>query len=81
LKADARLAQSHAALPANAGPLNSLHLVHRTLATLHALAPGYCEHFIGHIDDLLWIEAATGAAGPDAMVPTRAEAERKGRAR
>jgi len=81
LKADERLAQSRASLPANAGPLNSHHLVHRALATLHELAPGYYEHFIGHVDDLLWIEAATGAAGPEAAAPVRAEGERKGRGR
>jgi hypothetical protein len=84
LKADERLAQSRASLPPNAGPLNSHHLVHRALATLHELAPGYYEHFIEHVDDLLWIEAATGGAGTEAAVPSRAEraeAERKGRGR
>ena len=79
LKAEGRLEQARAALPANAGPLNSHHLVHRALASLHELAPAYCERIIGHIDDLLWIEAATGAAGPAA--PARAEGERTGRGR
>jgi hypothetical protein len=81
LKADDRLAQARTSLPANAGPLNSHHLVHRALATLHELAPTYFEHVIGHVDDLLWIEAATGAAGPDPTTPGRPESERKGRGR
>jgi hypothetical protein len=81
LKVDDRLAQARAALPANAGPLNTHHLVHRALATLHELAPGYLEHFIAHVDDLLWIEAATGGAGPESLAPPRAEGERKPRGR
>jgi hypothetical protein len=81
LKADERLAQSRDSLPTNAGPLNSHHLVHRALETLHALAPGYFEHFIGHVDDLLWIEAATGGAGPESTLPARTEGERRTRGR
>jgi hypothetical protein len=77
LNARERLAQSCASLPANAGPLNSHILVHRALATLHELAPGYLEHLVAHVDDLLWIEAATGGAGPEAPAPARGDAERK----
>jgi len=61
LNADQRLAQSRAGLPANAGPLNSHHLVHKALVTLHELSPAYLEHFVVHVDDLLWIEAAAAS--------------------
>jgi hypothetical protein len=77
LNAHERLAQSRDSLPANAGPLNSHFLVHRALAALHELAPGYLEHLVAHVDDLLWIEAATGGAGPEMPAPARPDTERK----
>jgi hypothetical protein len=64
LSADQRLAQSRACLPDNAGPLNSQHLVHRSLTLMHALSPEYLEHFVGYVDALLWLEQANEAAPP-----------------
>jgi len=56
LSADQRLAQSLASLPDNAGPLNSQHLVHRSLHLMRELSPAYFEHFIAHADALLWLD-------------------------
>jgi len=62
LSADQRLAQSRAALPDNAGPLNSQHLVHRALVLMRELSPQYLEHFVGYVDALQWLEQASEAA-------------------
>jgi len=62
LSADQRLAQSRAALPDNAGPLNSQHLVHRSLVLMRELSPEYLEHFVGYIDALQWLEQANEGA-------------------
>lgn len=56
LSAQQRLREATAQVPAQAGPLNSHHLVHRALALMQQLAPGYLEHFVGHVDALLSIE-------------------------
>ena len=62
LSAEQRLAQSRAALPDNAGPLNSQHLVHRSLTLMHALSPEYLERFVAYIDALQWLEQSNEAA-------------------
>jgi restriction endonuclease Mrr len=46
LNAEQRLAQSRAALPQNAGPLNSQHLVHKALQQMRQLSPAYFERFV-----------------------------------
>jgi hypothetical protein len=56
LSAEQRLAQSQSTLPENAGPLHSHQLVHRSLTLMRELSPAYFEHFIAHVDALLWIE-------------------------
>jgi hypothetical protein len=80
LKADQRLTQSLAKVPANAGPLNSHHLVHRTLKLMRELSPDYLHRFMAHVDALLWLEQAATAAvakvgdtprGPAARKPAR----------
>ncbi len=62
LSAEQRLAQSRASLPENAGPLNSQHLVHRSLTLMHELSPEYLERFVGYIDALQWLEQANESA-------------------
>ena len=62
LSADQRLAQSRATLPGNAGPLNSHHLVHRSLTLMRELSPDYLERFVGYIDALQWLEQSNEAA-------------------
>ncbi len=75
LSADQRLAQSQAALPGNAGPLNSQHLVHRSLMLMREVSPEYLEHFVGYIDALQWLEqsdeAAARPAGAGRAMPAR----------
>jgi hypothetical protein len=63
LSADQRLAQSLASLPDNAGPLNSQHLVHRSLSLMRELSPAYFEHFIAHADALLWLDRVNASNG------------------
>lgn len=58
LSAEQRLAQSQSTLPENAGPLNSHHLVHRSLTLMRDLSPEYFERFVSHVDALLWLDAA-----------------------
>jgi hypothetical protein len=60
LSADQRLAQSLAALPENAGPLNSHHLVHRSLTLMRDLSPGYFDRFVAHADALLSLQQGKG---------------------
>jgi len=71
LSADQRLAQSRASLPGNAGPLNSQHLVHRSLTLMHELSPEYLEHFVGYVDALLWLEQANESTPPRKTMPAR----------
>jgi hypothetical protein len=71
LSADQRLAQSRASLPDNAGPLNSQHLVHRSLTLMHELSPEYLEHFVGYVDALLWLEHANESTPPRKNMPAR----------
>ena len=78
LSADQRLAQSRAALPDNAGPLNSQHLVHRSLVLMRELSPEYLEHFVGYIDALQWLEQSSEAEEQAAGTPRRSAALRRG---
>ena len=65
LSADQRLAQSRATLPENAGPLNSHHLVHRSLTLMRELSPDYLERFVGYVDALQWLGQANEAAAQE----------------
>ena len=76
LSADQRLAQARATLPDNAGPLNSHHLVHRSLTLMRELSPEYLERFVGYIDALQWLEQANEAA-QDSANAARAAGARK----
>jgi hypothetical protein len=78
LSADQRLAQSRATLPDNAGPLNSHHLVHRSLALMRELSPEYLEHFVAYVDALQWIEQANEVALAAGAAPRRSAALRRG---
>lgn len=64
LNAEQRLAQSRAALPQNAGPLNSQHLLHKALQQMRQLSPAYFERFVAQVDGLMWLEQALGEAAP-----------------
>lgn len=64
LRADQRLRQAMAQVPAKAGPLNSSSLVNRMLQTMHQVSPEYLDAFMAHVDTLLWLEQASGAGLP-----------------
>ena len=66
LSAEQRLAQSRASLPENAGPLNSQHLVHRSLTLMHELSPEYLERFVAYVDALQRLELSNDAVGQEA---------------
>ena len=74
LSADRRLTQSLAKVPENAGPLNSHHLVHRSLTLMRDLSPEYLNHFMSYVDTLSWVEQANSASASAAASTTRAEA-------
>jgi hypothetical protein len=65
LRADQRLRQALAQVPASAGPLNSSQVVNRALQAMRELAPAYLDAFMAHVDTLLWLEQASG--GGDLM--------------
>jgi hypothetical protein len=61
LRAEQRLRQALAQVPAKAGPLNSSQVVHRALQAMYDLSPDYLDAFMAHIDTLLWLEPSSGA--------------------
>jgi hypothetical protein len=71
LRADQRLREALAQVPAMAGPLNSSHLVNRALQTMRDVSPEYLDAFMSHIDTLLWLEQASGMGD---LTPARATA-------
>ena len=77
LSADRRLVQSLAAVPENAGPLNSHQLVHRALTQMRELSPAYLERFMTYVDALLWIEQRNAGAAQAAAETLRAKTPRK----
>jgi len=54
-----RLQQSQRQVPENAGPLNSSHLIHRSLLLMQERSPGYLQYFLSYIDTLSWMEQLT----------------------
>lgn len=81
LSADRRLTQSLAKVPDKAGPLNSHHLVHRALTTMRELSPAYLEHFMTHVDALLWLDQANGGSLAVTDVPRAEPAKKPARSR
>jgi len=90
---DKQLRQSLEQVPDNAGPLNSNTLVHRSLALMRALSPGYLQQFLSYVEALSWMEqlagpiagggggARAGAATPIADVPRAGGAKKRARAK
>lgn len=71
LNADRRLTQSQALMPENAGPLNSHHLVHRSLTLMRDVSPEYLHRFMTYVDALLWIDQVNESPAGKAPVRTR----------
>ncbi|MEJ1171091.1 DUF2894 domain-containing protein [Variovorax sp. CCNWLW235] len=77
LSAERRLTQSLAKVPDNAGPLNSHHLVHRSLLLMRDLSPEYLNRFMTYVDTLLWVDQLNGAGAAAPVNTPRAEASKK----
>ena len=85
VRIESQIRQSLEQVPADAGPLNSGSLVHRSLTLMHELSPGYLQHFLSYIDTLSWMEqmndggslsAKDGARTASPAKRTRAKAPR-----
>lgn len=77
LRADQRLRQATAQVPAMSGPLNSAHVVNRALQAMRDLSPEYLDAFISHIDTLLWLEQTCGLGDLTPRPATPAENKRR----
>jgi hypothetical protein len=77
LSAERRLTQSLAKVPENAGPLNSHHLVHRSLLLMRDLSPEYLNRFMTYVDTLLWVDQLNGAGAAAPVSAPRAETSKK----
>jgi len=64
--------QSEEQVHQNAGPLNSNHLVHRTLAFMRDVSPGYLHQFLSYMDTLAWVEQLQIDNAPPAKETKRA---------
>ncbi|OZI37605.1 hypothetical protein CAL29_04175 [Bordetella genomosp. 10] len=80
VSASLRVQESQFQVPDNAGPLNSSHLVHRSLTLMRELAPGYLHHFLAYVDVLSWLEPMVVPALPqrDAKPAAKASAKTAG---
>ena len=68
LSTEQQLTQTLAQAPENAGPMNSQHLVLRSLEVMREIAPDYLQGFMSYIDTLIWLEHA--APTPSAASPS-----------
>ena len=58
LSTEQQRTQTLAQAPENAGPMNSQHLVLRSLERMRDIAPDYLQGFMSYIDTLIWLEQA-----------------------
>ncbi|MET0934654.1 MAG: DUF2894 domain-containing protein [Luteibacter sp.] len=56
LRTESQWRQTLVDAPENAGPLNSSALVHRAIALMRDMSPGYLQHFLAYVDDLSWLD-------------------------
>lgn len=56
VRTEGQLRQSLKQVPENAGPLNSSALVHRSIALMRELSPGYLQQFLSYVDDLSLVD-------------------------
>ncbi|MDM0104045.1 DUF2894 domain-containing protein [Variovorax sp. J22R24] len=73
LSADRRLTQSEATVPQNAGPLNSHHLVHRSLRLMRDVSPEYLSRFMSYVDALLGLNQLHSGGGSGGANAPRVE--------
>jgi len=58
LSTEQQLTQTLAQAPENAGPMNSQHLILRSLQVMRDISPDYLQGFMSYIDTLIWLEHA-----------------------
>lgn len=78
LSTEQQLTQTLSQAPENAGPMNSQHLVLRSLQRMHDIAPEYLQSFMSYIDTLIWLESAVRPSAGERE--SRERAGRPGRA-
>ncbi len=66
VRIESQIRQSLEQVPADAGPLNSGSLVHRSLTLMHELSPGYLQRFLSYVDTLSWMEQMNDGGAPSA---------------
>ena len=81
LRAEQRLRQALAQVPAKAGPLHSAQVVHRTLLAIQGLSPAYLDAFMAQVDTLLALESALPELKPRPAPPARSSAARRSASR
>ncbi|MGY1458705.1 MULTISPECIES: DUF2894 domain-containing protein [unclassified Luteimonas] len=83
MRTEEQLRRALAPAPADAGPLNSVTLVHRTLVLMREESPGYLRHFTAYVDALACLQDVQAQAMPSsAPQPPAARKQRApGRAR
>ena len=81
VRTESQLRQSMQQAPDNAGPLNSAALVHRAIALMRGISPGYLQHFLSYVDDLSSIEALFGSASAAKETPRVASAKKRAKTR
>lgn len=83
LSTEQQLTQTLAQAPENAGPMNSQHLVLRSLQVMRDTAPDYLHGFMSYIDALLWLEhaAPSKSAPASAAASDRQPTKKTGKSR
>jgi len=76
VRIESQIRQSLEQVPADAGPLNSGSLVHRSLTLMHEVSPGYLQHFLSYIDTLSWMEQISDGGAPSPKDGARVPAKR-----
>ncbi len=64
VRAGQQLREAQFQVPQNAGPLNSMSLVHRSLSLMRELSPGYLQNFLAYADALSWLEQLNAVDAP-----------------
>ncbi|HRO58364.1 MAG TPA: DUF2894 domain-containing protein [Burkholderiaceae bacterium] len=79
LAVERRLSRSFAQAPENAGPLNSEHLVLRSLGLMRDTSPDYLASFMSWVDALFWLEQLAADPVAAGTLPAQESAARRKR--
>jgi hypothetical protein len=77
VRAGQQLREAQFQVPQNAGPLNSMSLVHRSLSLMRELSPGYLQNFLAYADALSWLEQLNAVDAPPSKEAPRAASTKK----